>query len=186
MAYGAIMGQTPSQQPVDAQDVTYSGTAAGSNVKEALDNLESDTSNLQSNITSLKNKDSQLQQSINSLSSQIGNSAQVQLVSYVGNGQYGSTNPCSITASFPIKVAISLGAMWAWDVEGKMNIENPVMIASTLTTSFTGNRGFCTSTNNLASYGKKSYDGRTFSWYSTNDGAQLNTNNYTYYFLCFG
>ena len=133
----------------------------------------------QGDVTSLQSK-------VASLSSLVNGKAQAQVVSYVGTGTYGASNPCSITASFPIDVAIALGYQDYYNIYGNMDIHTPVMVSSTLTTSYVGNRGFTENSSSLAAYGKKSYDGKTFSWYGTSNGSQLNSSGFTYYFLCIG
>lgn len=96
MAYGAILGQQPPQQ-LDAQNVSYSGAATGSNVKEALDGL--------------KNIDDGLEAAVQALTSTVSGKAQIVTGSYVGTGTYGSSSPNVINTPFPAKVLIVSGEM---------------------------------------------------------------------------
>lgn len=109
----------------------------------------------------------------------LGDKARVQVVSYVGTGTYGSDNPCSITAGFKIKVAImmyhyipSAGSLF--------------MISDELSTNYTADIGFSEANANY-SWGKKSADGKTLSWYGTRSASdQFNNSGYKYYVLCIG
>ena len=107
----------------------------------------------------------------------LGDKTRVQVVSYVGTGTYGADNPCSITADFPIKVAISLYHY----ISGSI-----FMISDELGVDYTPDKGFDNNNANY-SFGKKSHDGKTLTWYSTRgQDAQFNNSGYTYYFLAIG
>lgn len=109
----------------------------------------------------------------------LGDKARVQVVSYVGTGTYGEDNPCSITAGFKIKAAImmyhyipSSGSLF--------------MISDELSTNYTADIGF-SEVNANYSWGKKSADGKTLSWYGTRSASgQFNDSGYKYYVLCIG
>lgn len=109
----------------------------------------------------------------------LGDKARVQVVSYVGTGTYGESNPCSITAGFKIKAAImmyhyipSSGSLF--------------MISDELSTNYTADIGF-SEVNANYSWGKKSADGKTLSWYGTRSASgQFNDSGYKYYVLCIG
>lgn len=109
----------------------------------------------------------------------LGDKARVQVVSYVGTGTYGDDNPCSITAGFKIKAAImmyhyipSAGSLF--------------MISDELSTNYTADVGF-SNVNANYSWGKKSADGKTLSWYGTRSASgQFNDSGYKYYVLCIG
>lgn len=109
----------------------------------------------------------------------LGDKARVQVVSYVGTGTYGEDNPCSITAGFKIKAAImmyhyipSSGSLF--------------MIPNELSTNYTADIGF-SEVNANYSWGKKSADGKTLSWYGTRSASgQFNDSGYKYYVLCIG
>lgn len=107
----------------------------------------------------------------------LGDKTRMQVISYVGTGTYGASNPCSITADFPIKVAISLYHY----ISGSI-----FMISDELGVDYTPDKGFDNNNANY-SFGKKSYDGKTLTWYSTRgQDAQFNNSGYTYYFLAIG
>lgn len=95
---------------------------------------------------------------------QLGDKARIEVVSYVGTGTYGSSNPCSITASFPIKVAFMLSAFRAGN-----SYSYYVMVSDDLSTSFEKYKGFMINDNSYDnshgySFGKRSDDGKTFQW----------------------
>ena len=114
----------------------------------------------------------------------LGDKARMQIVSYVGTGTYGESNPCSITADFPISIIIYLGRDRGINIQDGFLSTGPVMIASRLTSNYTSSTGFNGGNN---SRGKKSLDSHTFYWYSTLGGSQqLNSSGDTYYFLCLG
>ena len=159
MAYGAILGQQPPQQQLDAQDVNYNGIATGTNVKEALD--------------SLKSVDDGLQETIDTLTSTVSGKAQIVTGSYVGTGTSGSSNPNSLTfdsnPSFLIVylsgIAIGNGYFFNcffW-VPGTSSIEINGS-GSTYTARF-------------------SQSGNQISWYANNAGPQLNQSGTTYNYI---
>ena len=116
----------------------------------------------------------------------------IEVGSYVGTGTYGESNPCSITASGEIIAILCLGSVEAGTYYTEFlspasphQIKN--MVANNLTTSYVACRGFFSPQANEGStsaYGKKSADGKTFSWYCVNSNRyQLNYTGTTYYFL---
>lgn len=119
----------------------------------------------------------------------LGDKSKSQVVSYTGTGTYGSSNPCSITADFQIKVAFMLNAF-----RGGNEVSNFIMIGDELTTSYKYGPGFLINnyTGTYGSYGKKSADGKTFSWYLTEAGsmnkaeAQCNLKSVVYRVLALG
>lgn len=114
----------------------------------------------------------------------LGDKARVQVVSYVGTGTYGKDNPCSITADFKINTILFLGFLGN---NGNMAINNyatRAMIGDVLTTEYVASRGFSDQNSNYPTYGKKSADGKTFSWYHEyNDSYQCNVSGFKYYYL---
>lgn len=127
----------------------------------------------------------------------LGDKARVQVVSYVGTGIYGSSNPNSVTANFPIKL-LAVVAKALKNSNGNFTTridfdnqhrEDPFMIGAALTTDYTLGSG-CGYKENVynTSYGKKSNDGKTFSWYTTGNNAarQFNESGYTYTVLLIG
>lgn len=129
----------------------------------------------------------------------LGDKARVQVVSYVGTGTYGSSNPNSVTANFPIKLLAVL-AKTLKNSNGNFSTridydnqykEDPFMVGAILTTNYTIGSG-CGYKQKLSvydtSYGKKSNDGKTFSWYTTGNhpAKQFNESGYTYIVLLIG
>ena len=120
--------------------------------------------------------------------------AKMELVSYIGTGLYGSDSACSVTFSFPPKVVFLLvrsnGSFIDRDFRG-----NPgnltyctTIVASLESTEYTTSHGFYYEpSQNSRSSGKKSADGKTFSWYNTIDAThQMNERKDTYYVLGLG
>ena len=119
----------------------------------------------------------------------LGAKPNIQLISYVGTGTYGSDHPCSITANFPIKSAVILGyyLLSTKKVVGMNFSGRNMMTSDALGSNYTKDTAFyITSSDYYASYGKKSDDGKTFFWYTNNDWAQVNDNQTIYYVLAIG
>lgn len=127
----------------------------------------------------------------------LGDKARVQVLSYVGTGTYGSSNPNSVTASFPIKLlAVLTKALKNSNGNFTSRIdfnnqyrEDPFMVGAALTTEYTLGSGCGYKVDSYdTSYGKKSNDGKTFSWYTTGSNAarQFNESGYTYTVLLIG
>lgn len=120
----------------------------------------------------------------------LGDKARVQVVSYVGTGTYGSSNPCSIRADFKIKLAMIMGAFSI--STGLINLLGNTSATNILITSTTGTEyelycGFTSDKYNHPAYGKISEDQKTFSWYGTDSkGDYYNSGSYSYYFLVIG
>lgn len=112
--------------------------------------------------------------------------------SYVGTGTYGASNPCSITADFPIKILIVLGYLFSSTerqyVSG-FSWLTPIMIAENLSNEFDGS-GITVDARSIPSnlsYGMKSADGKTFSWYNpTSAYYQANDTGTTFDYLIIG
>lgn len=132
-----------------------------------------------------------LQQAVQSLTAMVNVRAQVQIVSYVGTGTYGKTNPCSITASFPIKSATVLGMLIQrtgkfYNVQESSNGSALSIVTSLLSGAYTNGLGF-NQDMGQDSYGKISSNMKTYSWYSVADATyQLNEANIQYFVLCQG
>ncbi len=110
--------------------------------------------------------------------------ARVQVLSYVGTGTYGSSNPNSLTFDFVAKFIMELGSS-----SGKEGIyfssEGGVAtIPNFLDNDYRSRCGF----GDLAySWCKKSVDGKTITWYSTRDQyKQNNSSGVTYYYVAIG
>lgn len=114
----------------------------------------------------------------------LGGKARVRVVSYVGTGTYGKDNPCSITADFKINTILFLSSLGN---NGNMLINNyatRAMIGDVLTTEYVASRGFSDQNSSYPTYGKKSADGKTFSWYHEyNSSYQCNNSGFKYYYL---
>lgn len=114
----------------------------------------------------------------------LGDKARVQVVSYVGTGTYGKDNPCSITADFKINTILFLSFLGN---NGNMLINNyatRAMIGDALTTEYVASHGFSDQNSSYPTYGKKSADGKTFSWYHEyNSSYQCNNSGFKYYYL---
>ena len=127
---------------------------------------------------------------------QLGGGARIEVGSYVGTGTYGSSNPCSVTASFPIKQLSVFGEVYAntgnyFPTYQTSGYSSYSMHDILLTTSFASRRGIHNGTSSYGldySFGKKSVGGRTFWWYSSGGAAssQLNESGSTYYYIAIG
>ena len=132
-----------------------------------------------------------LQKAIQTLTNTVGGKTSTQVVSYVGTGTFGSGNPCSITAGFPIKSATVLGMLNQktgdfYNVKESSNGSALSIVTSLLSGAYTGGLGF---NQNMGqdSYGKISSDMKTYSWYSVaNATYQLNDANAQCFVLCQG
>ncbi len=113
--------------------------------------------------------------------------------SYVGNNKSGIDNPNSLTFSFaPSMVCLlfrtSIGAGTNSIKEEDLtssgyNKSQKFMVADRLTTDYRQGEGF--GYNSYSVYGKKSADGKTFYWYSTNPSDQCNSSDKVYYYIAF-
>lgn len=118
----------------------------------------------------------------------LGDKARVQVVSYVGTGTYGSSNPNSLTFDFVPKVVMFLrgykkGSTQFGHLTASHSDDNKVVTPESLATTYTRFNGFGDS---FGSYAKKSEDGKTIFWYNEQASTQGNNTGYTYYFLAIG
>lgn len=95
--------------------------------------------------------------------------AKVILGSYVGTGKSGESNPNQITLAEPFKILCIYGRQYtdsyeSIDASGSGSVSN-IIPSSIIPTEYTRGFGFFYSNNSRDSYGKKSADGKTFSWY---------------------
>lgn len=95
--------------------------------------------------------------------------SRVILGSYVGTGKSGESNPNQITLAEPFKILCIYGRQYTdWyesiDASGSGSVSN-IIPSSIIPTEYTRGFGFFYSNNSRDSYGKKSADGKTFSWY---------------------
>lgn len=118
----------------------------------------------------------------------LGDKARVQVVSYVGTGTYGESNPCRLTFDFPPKVVMFLrgykkGSTQFGNLTGSHSDDNKIVTPESLVTTYTRYNGFG---GPFGSYAKKSEDGKTIFWYNEQSSTQGNDTGYTYYFLAIG
>ena len=132
---------------------------------------------------------SSLQSALQSLTTTVNGKPNMQIVSYVGTGTYGSRNPCSITADFPVEYAQIIAFSSNGAVSSPTGTGRFIMISDELTTTFQENTGFAKNTN-YDSLGKRSSDKKTISWYTPYSGdkgaQQFNQSGIKYYFVCQG
>ena len=117
--------------------------------------------------------------------------SRVILGSYVGTGKSGKSNPNQITLAEPFKLLCIYGMQWpdsyrSIDNSGTGETSN-IIHSSIIPTEYTSGFGFFYSSNSRDSYGKKSADGKTFSWYynyTPSDAAtvQLNLSQVVYHY----
>lgn len=124
----------------------------------------------------------------------LGDKARVQVVSYVGTGTYGESNPCSLTFDFPPKIVIFIDYVHTSGtsrgnhyVNNYSNIyyEMTRMTTEKLTDDYTQNNGFGGYSSQL--YGKKANGGKTIIWYAQSDSDyQGNSAGFIYTYLGIG
>lgn len=111
----------------------------------------------------------------------ISGKAQVQVVSYVGTGTWGAGNPCSITFRFAPKIVLALthnyrsynGVHYWSSISNFPETVLTMVQASAFTAEYSYTAAFSSSTSNRENYfGKKSSDGRTFSWYCVSNSPE--------------
>lgn len=117
--------------------------------------------------------------------------SRVILGSYVGTGKTGKSNPNQITLAEPFKILCIYGMQRPdsyQSIDNSGNGSTSVIIpGSIIPTEYTSGFGFFYSNNSRDSYGKKSADGKTFSWYydyTPSDAAnvQLNLSQVVYHY----
>lgn len=124
------------------------------------------------------------------LDNALANTSYIEIVSYIGTGLSGENNPCSITFSVAPKVVFFVGSSRLTDIEIQGdNASKYIICTQTISTVYSQNAGFVKSapfTSDFFYYGKKSADGKTFSWYIdtlNRSFYQLNDSGVTYYFM---
>lgn len=117
--------------------------------------------------------------------------AKVILGSYVGTGKTGKSNPNQITLAEPFKILCIYGMQRPdsyQSIDNSGNGDTSVIIpGSIIPTEYTSGFGFFYSNTSINSYGKKSADGKTFSWYydytpSNAATVQLNLSQVVYHY----
>lgn len=128
------------------------------------------------------------------LATAVAGGAKIATGSYTGNGLYGSSHPCSLTFNFAPKVVLiyagyTSGA-WYWNpfCNSNYNSVSNIMVGDMLTTNYVSGTGFfVTYTSSTRSFGKKSADGKTFSWYNPDSASQqFNDSGSIFYALAIG
>lgn len=123
----------------------------------------------------------------------LGDKARVQVVSYVGTGTYGSSNPNSLTFDFAPKVVMFLYkqnfidgyySRFMHEATSYFTSDRENVISNTLSTEYKQKEGF--GYVSTAQHGKISEDKRTIYWYNNNQDNQANSQGYTYYYLGIG
>lgn len=115
----------------------------------------------------------------------------VEVVTRTGTGTYGSANPCSVTFPIVPKLVFVFGANGGENTffyyGNKSSVYMPL-----LSTSYKEIFSAAVSSNWYYTYMKRSSDGKTLYWYSTNQSgyetptAQLNESGTKYYFVAIG
>lgn len=125
----------------------------------------------------------------------LGDKARVQVVSYVGTGTYGESNPCSISVDFPMKAIVFLARVYTNGGGNKISTyfvsssyENDVssVLVEQVPKTYSQFLGLG---NNYYSnnFGKRSKDRKSYYWYNTdNANDQGNFAGTIYYFLVIG
>ena len=117
----------------------------------------------------------------------INSSSKIEVISYVGTGTYGESNPNTITCSFPIKAILMIAYQ---DSSGYVSISGYIartyIVSNVLSTSYTDGTGLLSDTRDSLGYGKISSDYKQYSWYAFDDYKQFNERGTTYYVLVFG
>lgn len=114
---------------------------------------------------------------------QLGDKVRIATGSYTGTGTYGSSNPNSLTFGFEPK------AIFMWAVNNGIRLPN-ALAATTYIAAIPANNvyyyGGFDSPGQTRGQIKRSIDGKTITWYSTDPGYQLNSSSFTYYYLAIG
>lgn len=112
----------------------------------------------------------------------LGDKARVQVVSYVGTGTYGESNPVNITANFKMKFLAIYNMNQNANPPGTTNAPHAFIVEKMETTY----RNYWGYELVGGSYGKRSVDGKTVSFYGTSSGAQANVSGYWYLAIAIG
>lgn len=116
----------------------------------------------------------------------LGDKARVQVVSYVGTGTYGESNPCSLTFDFPPKVVMFLVLRLTSGTYVNQTDSNGVLTKIPVATLNDSEWTKCFGNRQYVS-AKKSNDSKVIYWFSTYSAdTQWNYAGTTYYFLGIG
>ena len=119
-------------------------------------------------------------------------SAIAEVVSYVGTGMYGASNPCQITFAVKPDFIFLFAAIPSngqiKDVHGSTSYKSynkrTLIPVSALTSSYSSGKGFYFNESADGSgYGKYDDSTNTYSWYASADDKQWNDSGTTYYVL---
>lgn len=120
----------------------------------------------------------------------LGDKARVQVVSYVGTGTYGSSNPNSLTFDFVPKVVMFLVGYYVSNnsvlcyLDSEYYRDSRVVVMSVVKADKYTPVGFGLSSQ---AWAKKTPDGKTLFWYNDyNQEDQANISGVRYYFLALG
>lgn len=132
--------------------------------------------------------------SVNEALLKLSGKANIEVVSYTGTGLFGVDNPCAITFSHPVEIIINIGIAWT-NYNGTSSISDTTRLSVSMadeSESYQRGQGFFVNMEPYRnspyevfySYGKRSADKKTYSWY-TNAGAiaQMNLSGTKYYFM---
>ena len=113
----------------------------------------------------------------------------IEFGSYVGAGKYGNASYNTLTFSFPPKLLIMLGykngSNWSPVFRASNSNKCFSMFTEYFTESFQQNMGSW-SNGTYQGYGKKSADGKTISWYSSESASMQLNETYTYHYVAIG
>lgn len=121
----------------------------------------------------------------------VGDVPKIAIGSYVGTGSGGSSNPNSVTFDFVPKIFMIFGystsSGFRSNSDGYNNVRTTnTMLYDLLTTSYQQGSGFANGINTYG-YGKRSADGKTWSWYHDSGASyQFNTSGSTYHYIAIG
>ena len=112
----------------------------------------------------------------------LGDKARVQVVSYVGTGTYGESNPVNITANFKMKFLAIYNMNQNANPPGTTTAPHAFIVEKMETTY----RNYWGYELVGGSYGKRSVDGKTVSFYGTSSGTQANVSGWWYLAIAIG
>nr|DAO30675.1 MAG TPA: hypothetical protein [Caudoviricetes sp.] len=116
--------------------------------------------------------------------SNIDLAGQTEIISYTGTGNYGASNPCSVTFGFTPKIVKLLGSTangWTRLVDASYNTEIVIDLIPDEYKQYMGFYAENTSSRSYARFDKKT---NTLYWYNTNDySSQVNSRGETYYLI---
>ena len=114
---------------------------------------------------------------------QIKDGVKIATGSYTGTGTSGASNPNSLTFAFEPK------AIFMWAVNNGIRLPNE-LAATTYIAAIPANNAYYYGGFDYPGQSrgqiKRSIDGKTITWYSTDPGYQLNSSAFTYYYLAIG